>query len=504
MSEIKTNKISPRKGTTTTITDSGDTVTVSSGANINNAGNLTISNLTNSGTITSSGTLTTAGISGSGTINNTTGTIDGLRGAVNWQTGSIKTTAFTASANEGYFCNTTSASFIVTLPASPSVGDVVGVKDYADTFDTNKLELNANGNKIQGSTTNFDITVEGTAAILLYVDSTKGWLLVDQSKASDITEAPSFINATGGTISTCGNFKIHTFTSPGTFTVTTLGNQPTVPAGGPTNVDYLVVAGGGGGGTNNGGAGGAGGYRTTFPSPSCNAGAFPVTATAFPITVGAGGVDGPNCNGRGTNGADSVFSTITSAGGGGGGSPTTTPGVGLAGGSGGGGGPKGRPFGSCGHSGGAGNTPPVSPSQGNDGAKGGAQPDGCGSATGGGGGATAAGTAGVAPGSAPSTNMGGCGGAGASNAITGATVSYAGGGGGTRRYSPGQEIPVASGAPGGTGGGGTGAAGGFSPSGPNNGENGTANTGGGAGAGGDNGTGGHGGSGIVIIRYKFQ
>jgi hypothetical protein len=96
--------------------------------------------------------------------------------------------------------------------------------------------------------------------------------------------------------------------------------------------------------------------------------------------------------------------------------------------------------------------------------------------------------------------MGGCGGAGASNAITGATVSYAGGGGGARFYSPGQEIPVASGAPGGAGGGGTGAAGGEAPSGPSSGGDATVNTGGGGGGGGDNGTGGHGGSGIVVVR----
>ena len=29
----------------------------------------------------------------------------------------------------------------------------------------------------------------------------------------------AFITATGGTITTCGDFKIHTFTGPGTFTV---------------------------------------------------------------------------------------------------------------------------------------------------------------------------------------------------------------------------------------------------------------------------------------------
>ena len=161
MSEFKTNKISPRKGTTTTVGDSGDTVTVTSGTNINNAGTLTVSNLTNSGTITSSGTLTTAGISG-GTINNTTGTISGLQGTIDWQTGSIKTTSFTASSNEGYFLNTTSGQITITLPSSPSAGDLIAVKDYADTFDTNKATLNANGNKIQGSTELFDITVEGT------------------------------------------------------------------------------------------------------------------------------------------------------------------------------------------------------------------------------------------------------------------------------------------------------------------------------------------------------
>ena len=33
-----------------------------------------------------------------------------------------------------------------------------------------------------------------------------------------------YITATGGTITTCGNYKIHTFTSAGTFTVTELGN----------------------------------------------------------------------------------------------------------------------------------------------------------------------------------------------------------------------------------------------------------------------------------------
>lgn len=319
MSEIKTNKISPRRGTTTTIGDSGDTVTVSSGVTINNAGTLTVSNLTNSGTLTSTGTLTTAGISG-GTINNTTGTISGLQGALSWQTGSIKTAAFTAVANEGYFVNTTSGSITATLPASPTAGDIIGFKDYANTFDTNKLVLNPNGNKIQGQATNFEATTEGIAIIFLYIDSTKGWLLIDQSKASDIPSNALFVAATGGTVTTCGDFKIHTFTGPGTFCVSDAGNSC-----GNNKVDYMVIAGVGAGfptafGSNGtpcgsfryyaGGGGGGGsppGSVTEGPASPCGTGgggSATGTATAGDTNTGGGGGGGgsPGTGGAGGSG----------------------------------------------------------------------------------------------------------------------------------------------------------------------------------------------------------
>jgi len=464
MSEFKTNKISPRKGTTQTIGDSGDTLSIPCGV-----------------TVTNAGTISTAGISG-GTINNTTGTISGLRGQVEWDT-TAKTTAFTAVSNKGYFCNTTSASFIVTLPASPTVGDVISLKDYANTFDTNNLTLNPNGNKIQGTTSNFTISVEGANSQFIYVDTTRGWVLTDASKASDIAEAASFITATGGTETTCGDFKIHTFTGPGTFTVSSLANGPTNPLGGPNNVDYLVVAGGGGGGPYTGG-GGAGGHRTTFPSPGCNAGTFPVTATTFPITVGSGGA-------ADNSGSNSVFSTITSTGGGKGGSFGC---AGASGGSGGGGGNnEGPPCTS--NPGGAGNTPPVSPSQGNPGGSGNNNPgSGPYGQRHGGGGGGAAGSGGNG-----NTSNSGPGGNGVANSITGSSVTRAGGGGGSRDF----RCATGSSGSGGTGGGGAGQnsggpSGGF-------GENGTANTGGGGGGGGFPGpNAGTGGSGIVIIRYKYQ
>ena len=107
--------------------------------------------------------------------------------------------------------------------------------------------------------------MEGQAITLVYADNTQGWLAVEAATDSDLPK-PSFISATGGTITTvCTNFKVHTFTGPGSFQVTSSWKQ--YFSGGPLAVvDYLVVAGGGGGGggtanTGAGGTGGAGGYR---------------------------------------------------------------------------------------------------------------------------------------------------------------------------------------------------------------------------------------------------
>jgi len=98
-----------------------------------------------------------------------------VSGGAAWQ--AVKTTGFTAAAKEGYFCDTTSAAFTATLPASATIGDFISFIDYSGTFDTNNLTVGRNGHKIQGDSTDLTVSVERAGFTLVYVDATQGWLL---------------------------------------------------------------------------------------------------------------------------------------------------------------------------------------------------------------------------------------------------------------------------------------------------------------------------------------
>ena len=123
------------------------------------------------------------------------------------------------------------------------------------------------------------------------------------------------ITASGGNVNALepGNgYVYHTFTSPGTFTVTS----------GTGNVELFLIGGGGAGSSAFGGGGGAGAliYRTSVP----------VTSTSYPIVIGDGGEGsaitdpGSNPTAPATNwkGANSTALGFTAAGGGGGTAPS--------------------------------------------------------------------------------------------------------------------------------------------------------------------------------------
>jgi len=99
-------------------------------------------------------------------------------GGTSWQ--AVKTTGFTAVAGEGYFCDTSSAAFTATLPATPTLGDEVTFVDYAGTFDTNNLTVGRNSENIQGSAADLTVSVERAGLTLVYSGATQGWLLKDK------------------------------------------------------------------------------------------------------------------------------------------------------------------------------------------------------------------------------------------------------------------------------------------------------------------------------------
>ncbi|MDC3375272.1 hypothetical protein OAW27_00340 [bacterium] len=260
----------------------------------------------------------------------------------------------------------------------------------------------------------------------------------------------------GGTITTDGDYKVHTFTSSGTFTLNS----------GPFSGDfeYLVIAGAGGGGSGTAGGGGAGGYLTSS--------SVTLSGATYPVVIGAGGAGGATVDNNGVQGSTSSFNSTAPIGGGYGGQESTSGGAGGSGGGCGGVAANGGGSGTAGQGHDGGNSSGYS---------------GPGFGSGGGGGSSAVGAN-------ASGSTGGAGGAGTGSSITGSSVIRAGGGGGGSRSSG------AAGA-GGSGGGGAGGAGGS-----NSGTAGTTNTGSGGGGGADSSgnTGGNGGSGIVIIRYQFQ
>jgi len=128
------------------------------------------------------------------------------------------------------------------------------------------------------ATNNTGVSVIGTVAATAVTGSGSG-----------LTNVNKVTSATGGTITTTGGFKIHKFTSSGTFTAASAGV-----------VEVLIVGGGGGSANASGGGGGGGILHNTSKL---------IAGGSYTVTVGAGG-------GNGSNGGSSSFGTMTGWGGG--------------------------------------------------------------------------------------------------------------------------------------------------------------------------------------------
>jgi len=131
----------------------------------------------------------------------------------------VKTSDFTAVAGEGYFVNTTGGAVSVNLPAG-TAGAVVAIKDYAKlliqiiNISSEMVQI-----KLVVQLDNAILSTEGIAVTLVFIDSTQGWLVTDSGLQSEAPTTYIYYSNRWNNNNFVVNFKVHTFTGPGTFTV---------------------------------------------------------------------------------------------------------------------------------------------------------------------------------------------------------------------------------------------------------------------------------------------
>ena len=121
------------------------------------------------------------------------GSIAATPAGLSWQS-VVTASTVTVEAGKGYWINTTSNACTITLPASAEAGDNIVIVDYARTWGTNAVTLDSNGLNFQGQNDTYDVeyTTNGQSVNLVYSDSTKGWLpLEDDVVADEPVEPPT-------------------------------------------------------------------------------------------------------------------------------------------------------------------------------------------------------------------------------------------------------------------------------------------------------------------------
>jgi len=120
------------------------------------------------------------------------GTIAETAAGLSWTTAVVTGSTVTVEAGNGYFINTTSNACTVTLPSSAEAGDQIVLVDYARTWGTNAITIDSNGLTFQGEADTYTVeyTTDGQSINLIYSDSTKGWLPLEDDVAADEPSPP--------------------------------------------------------------------------------------------------------------------------------------------------------------------------------------------------------------------------------------------------------------------------------------------------------------------------
>ena len=120
------------------------------------------------------------------------GTIAETAAGLSWTTAVVTGSTVTVEAGNGYFINTTSNACTVTLPSSAEAGDQIVLVDYDRTWGTNAITIDSNGLNYQGDADTFTVeyTTDGQSLNIVYSDSTKGWLPLEDDVAADEPAVP--------------------------------------------------------------------------------------------------------------------------------------------------------------------------------------------------------------------------------------------------------------------------------------------------------------------------
>ena len=79
---------------------------------------------------------------------------------------------------QGYFVDTTSNTVTLTLPITPDTGDIIKIIDVGANASVNNIILDGNGNNIQGTNSNYNITTNRSGTEFIFL-SGQGWVLTN-------------------------------------------------------------------------------------------------------------------------------------------------------------------------------------------------------------------------------------------------------------------------------------------------------------------------------------